>query len=298
MASKNSLTIAVPTYNRAHKVSRLAQSILRQMQAGDELLVVDDGSSDNTSDLLHSISGVRVHTHNPNQGMVKTWNACLELASNDWICIIHDDDMLCDGGLQAIRSACLIANDPALIIHTPLSKNPTAQLLYKIYSPGPSAVSCSATGTVPTGAVVHREIVKELGGFDEQLVYSADIEYFARINKQYKLLVIEAPAVVDYQLHDDNYQYKTWLKPDFYSQLVEIERRVAAYSGLEVLEATRQVNERMLGYLTYIIKRSTQLKNKTLMRKYGFILWQSRQYGRRMRLHGLTTTLKSWLPLL
>lgn len=297
MASKNSLTIAIPTYNRAEKSSKLAQSVLKQLEADDELLVVNDGSSDNTSELLGAIPGVRVHNHNPNQGMVKTWNACLQLASKEWICIIHDDDILCDGGLQAVRAACSTISEPALILHRAISNTETNQLIYQIFSPGPTAVYRSATGTVPSGVAVHRDIVTALGKFDEDFAYSSDIEFFARISAQYKVFVIESPAVVEYQLHDDNYQYKTWLKPDFFPQLLEIERRVAAYSGLKGTVATYQINSRMLSYLGYIIQHSTQLKNKTLMRKYGSILWESPAYRRRARLSGLVTNLKGRLPL-
>ena len=294
---KLSLTIAIPTYNRAQKVSVLARSVLDQLQSGEELLIIDDGSPDNTYDLLSAMHGVRVHRQLPNQGMVKTWNACLQLASSDWICIIHDDDILCEGALQAIRSACLIAGEPALIIHTPTVKGKASKLIYKILSSGPSAVFCSATGTVPSGAVVHKQIVESLGGFDEELAYSSDIEYFARINTQYKLMVIEAPMIVDFQLHSDNYQYKTWLKQDFYSQLLEIERRVILYSGLDGAEATFQFNKRIVGYLTYITERSTQLGIRVLMRKFGLLLWRASGAGRRDRLKGLTTLLKSWTPI-
>ncbi len=290
------LTIAIPTYNRAHVVKLLAESVISQLLPGDELLVVDDCSTDATSNLLEGIADLRYYKQPSNQGMVQNWNSCLQLAKNDWVCIIHDDDILCPGALDALRKACSIASEPCLIMHQQTYKHVNSFFRYKIYSPGPSAVFCSASGTIPSGIVTHKEIVSAIGGFDTEFCYSADVEYFARINTKYKLLVIESPAIVVYQIHNDNYQYKTWLEPDFFPQLLEIERRVISYSGLKGAMASDLFNKRIVGYLEYILTQAKRLNNKTLMRKYGSLLWKSRSYGKRLRLRGLASTITSYLP--
>src|SRR6266568_3212177 len=104
------LTIAIPTFNRLDRVTALVESILPQLEPDDELIVIDDGSSDGTSESLRSIERVKL-LHNPtNLGMVKTWNACLLSAHRDWICLLHDDDLLAPNGLGNIRALCSRSN--------------------------------------------------------------------------------------------------------------------------------------------------------------------------------------------
>src|SRR5437870_3429831 len=96
----NSLTIAIPTYNRRDPVVALAQAVLDQLAPHDELLVCDDGSGDGTVEALGRLTGVRVEAGSQNQGMVRNWNACLETAKNPWVCLIHDDDRIAPAALD------------------------------------------------------------------------------------------------------------------------------------------------------------------------------------------------------
>src|SRR5207344_370107 len=167
------------------------------------------------------IAGIRVIHHNQNQGMVQNWNYCLENASCDWICIIHDDDTLAPAGLEALRNACGFAGGPALILPTERQSECDTTVRYRLWSPGAwSVLHCP---TIPSGAVIHRKIVEELGVFNPEFCYSADLEYFSRIAAHFPVVIIDSPLTIRYELHDSNYQTETWRKADFYPQLEEIQ---------------------------------------------------------------------------
>lgn len=92
------LTIFTPTYNRAHTLTRTYQSLCRQTNHDFEWLVIDDGSTDNTADLVqqwqaeHKIS-IR-YIHQPNGGLYTGYNtAYLNIDSELCVCIDSDDFM-------------------------------------------------------------------------------------------------------------------------------------------------------------------------------------------------------------
>lgn len=279
------LTIAIPTYNRAEKVAALASSIVAQLGPGDELLVVDDCSPDKTTELLGAMSGVRLERHSANQGMVKNWNSCFQLATNDWVCIIHDDDVVSPNAVSVLRSTYTAVGRPALIAQPWRSSPPPNDYHYHVYAPSPSAVLASAL--CPSGAVIHRALYEQMGGFDERFMYSADVEYFARLATRYDLVVIASPAVVVYQFHESNYQYETWMKPDFWSQWGEIAQCVFSYAGLDEKAFFHAYKEHMAATLRHIMETAVKRKDKMLLRKYAKICLKNPEYGRRLQLRGL-----------
>lgn len=100
-------TVFTPTYNRAYIISALYKSLCRQSFADFEWVVVDDGSADNTEELIASfiaegkldISYVKV----PNGGKHRAINRGVELAKGELFFIVDSDDYLTDEALQRIN---------------------------------------------------------------------------------------------------------------------------------------------------------------------------------------------------
>jgi glycosyltransferase involved in cell wall biosynthesis len=289
------LTIAIPTYNRCQSVTKLVHQLIPQLLPEDELLVVNDGSQDGTTEALHRIPEVTLVSNPSNYGMVKTWNRCLTAASQDWICVIHDDDSVGPTALQTIRRACTLVDEPALIAHQSLDSHLDHAFRYRLAEPGAWAVL--HTTTTPSGVTLHRDIVKAIGTFDEQFSYSCDLEYLARICAHYPSLVIENPEILHYNQHDQNYQYKTWRQADFWQQLEAIERTILSYANLEA-DSERYFRDRMTNYAQHMLKTASQAEDKTLLRHVGSVLWKQRYLGRRVRLAaGFAAALNTYVEL-
>ncbi|MBW4691935.1 MAG: glycosyltransferase family 2 protein [Lyngbya sp. HA4199-MV5] len=275
------LTIAIPTYNRCASVVALVQQLLPQLSPEDELLVIDDGSQDGTVDALRQVPGINLMPNPSNYGMVKTWNRCLEAASRDWICIIHDDDRVAPTALATIRHACTLMGEPALIAHRSVDAHLDQTFRYRLAAPG--AWAALHTPTTPSGVTVHRAIVEAIGGFDEQFPYSCDLEYFARICARYPSLVIESPELLHYNQHDQNYQYKTWRKADFWQQLEAIEQTILRHAGLSET-GDSYFRDRMTNYAQHMLQNAAHADDQTLLRHVGLMLWKQPYLGRRVRL--------------
>ncbi|PSB24811.1 glycosyltransferase family 2 protein [Stenomitos frigidus] len=289
------LTIAIPTYNRCQSVTALVDQLIPQLLPGDELLVVNDGSQDGTTEALQRLPAVKLVSNPSNYGMVKTWNRCLTGASQDWLCVIHDDDSVAPTALQTIRRACLLVGEPALIAHCSVDAHLDQAFRYRLAEPG--AWSVLNTTTTPSGVTLHRDIVKAIGTFNEQFSYSCDLEYFARICAHYPSLVIENPEILYYNQHDQNYQYKTWRRADFWSQLEAIERTILSYANLST-DVERYFRDRMSNYAQHMLKTAAKAEDKTLLRHVGSMLWQQPYLGRRVRLSaGIASAFNTYVEL-
>jgi glycosyltransferase involved in cell wall biosynthesis len=260
------LSIAVPTYNRAHFMTTLIRSILDQADNADEIIVSDDGSADDTIGRVLSLDRqIRIFQSTTNRGMVANWNRCLELATREWICILHDDDRLEPGGLTALRTACSLVDEPALILHQYSGDQFAGAFRCTISRACPwNVLNCP---TIPSGAVVHRSILDTMGVFDPRLKYSADLEFFPRIAARFPLVVIESPRVVNFRLHGDNYELKTWRNPDFYGQLEEIQRTIFRHAGIGEEDQLRNLlANRMEGNLRHMLDLAASFGDASLVR--------------------------------
>ena len=255
----------------------LVKAIQAQAKEQDEILISDDGSTDETFKEVSKISGIRFVRHKENQGMVRNWNYCLEQACSDWVCIIHDDDTLMPGGLEALRRACEFADQPALILPTETQAECDESFRYRFWSPGTwSVLHCPR---IPSGAVIHRKIVQELGGLNPKFCYSADLEYFPRIAAHFPVVIIDSPLAIRYQLHDSNYQIKTWRKADFYTQLEEIQRSIISYAGIKGAVAESLVQQRLCSLLQYVIREANRRGDQKLVRQYAQLLGKRTRTG-------------------
>ena len=89
------VTVAIPTYNRAHYLPEAIESVLAQTFQDFELLILDNASTDNTPELVKSFKDERIRyvRNQTNIGMFGNCNKALELARGEYVIIFHDDDI-------------------------------------------------------------------------------------------------------------------------------------------------------------------------------------------------------------
>ena len=195
------ISAIIPTYNNAEYIEEAINSILAQSRPVDEIIVVDDGSSDNTEVLISAVkqktdklSYIKQH----NQGPSAARNHGIESAKGDWIAFLDADDRwpkdkiaLQMAALQREPSLQLIAGDMAetdqqsnVRVESVLAKH---QLLEPFQSLAGRPLNNALTALVnknfiPTGTVlVKRTALNQAGGFNPDIRFGEDLELWAKI---------------------------------------------------------------------------------------------------------------------
>lgn len=106
-------SVVIPTYNRGRYLERAIRSVLDQMLPGDELIVVDDGSVDDTPQVLAGFGDRIIVVPGPHGGAGRARNHGIALAKNDLVAFLDSDDIWLPGKLELQRR--LMANRPELL---------------------------------------------------------------------------------------------------------------------------------------------------------------------------------------
>lgn len=183
------LSVVVPVYNRADLLPRTLASLLAQTQTADEILVVDDGSSDGSAAVAESFgSPVRV-IRQANQGPAAARNRGLAEALGDWVHFFDSDDLALPT-LHAEQLRVLEASG-ADVAYAPWLKCeisaqaivPTNHVLQQVGLPHGNLVRALLTNwsVVPICCLIRTRLARQVGGFPAELHGTEDQLFFLRL---------------------------------------------------------------------------------------------------------------------
>lgn len=208
LAADLSVAVIIPCFNSEQYIQRTIESVLSQGYPNLEVIVVDDGSTDGTLEVLSSFADrIRVFTHagNRNLGQSATTNLGIEKSNAEIIAFMDSDDLWFPGKLakqiEILRKqadvgvvycgAIAIAPDDYVLYEFPATKsyeeNTPSQLLLDCYIQTPSQIA------------VRRSCLARVGGFDDSLV-PADHDMWLRLLEVTRFHAIDEP-LVGYRKH-------------------------------------------------------------------------------------------------
>ena len=201
------ISVIIPTFNRAYLLDRAIKSVLSQTYNNYEIILVDDGSEDKTSEVIESFGKHVRFFRIPHSGVSKARNTGIENAKGDWISFLDSDDYWLPQKLEK-QMDYLDDNPEYRVCHTDeiWIKNGTRinQGKKHIKHAGwfflPSLSLCLIS---PSTVIIHREVLDNVGNFDEDFEYVEDYELWLRITSKYPIGYIGEKLIVKTGGHSD-----------------------------------------------------------------------------------------------
>ncbi|MEQ1438040.1 glycosyltransferase [Fontimonas sp. SYSU GA230001] len=198
------VSVVLPTYNRAASLGRAVRSVLQQSVRDLELIVVDDGSTDDTPRLLAAITDPRLRVvRQHNRGAAAARNAGIALATAEWLAFQDsDDEWLPDKLALQLDAARAAGGDVGLVLagyrsaHPGMARDIRPRSALHRGDPLPDLLDGWPIIT-PTW-LVRRALVQTLGGFDESLTCFEDWDLVFRLADCTRIAAIPGPVLVKY----------------------------------------------------------------------------------------------------
>ena len=212
---KPQVSVVIPTYNRGWIIKEAIDSVLAQDYTEFELIVVDDGSTDHTSDVLDSYKNVIKILSQKNKGVSAARNRGISEATGQLIAFLDSDDLWLPQKLSAQidffnqTPDALICQTEEVWIRNGLRVNPKKRhkkpsgMVFK-----PSLELCLVS---PSAVMIQRSLFDRVGRFDETLPACEDYDLWLRISCRFPIHLIDTPLIIKRGGHDDQLSSKAGL---------------------------------------------------------------------------------------
>jgi glycosyltransferase involved in cell wall biosynthesis len=176
------VSVVIPTKNRAELLRQTLRSVHEQSLAAVEVIVADDGSTDDTEDVARAAGARYVYNAAGDWGPSAARNAGMRAAESEYVSLIDSDDLLHPLALERLHEALDSRPETLFAFGQGLAAHRTAErwISEGIIGPRPAAFDdflCNlyARNSIPSGGgLVRRSQALALGGFDESVVFAED----------------------------------------------------------------------------------------------------------------------------
>lgn len=237
------VSICIPTYCGEEYLLDCLDSVVSQTFSDFEILIVDDGSTDNTIDIVREYmihdSRINFFCNEKNLGLVGNWNRCIELAQGEWIKFVFQDDTIATTCLEKMLAATTFgkpiiycdrnfifeAKTPEATKQEYLSHlsvqhvfGDTVEISARQYAElALENIGVNFVGE-PTSVMFHRSVFYQFGSFNPHLIMICDFEFYTRI--AIHTGIVRVPEVLaSFRVHGkaasavskDNRFYRGWV---------------------------------------------------------------------------------------
>jgi len=214
------ISVIIPTYNRASFLEEAIQSVLnqdyfvRKSSSPFEILVIDDGSTDNTKEIVKSFGNRMKYQFQEHKGVSAARNIGLDLAQGDYIAFLDSDDLWKKEKIS-IQMSYVNAFPRTKVCYTEeiwmrrgAFVNPKKK--HRKYSGWIFDRVLPLCIISLSSALFRREIFAEIGKFDEELLACEDYDFGIRLALKYPVYFLPKPLIIKRGGHADQLSRKYW----------------------------------------------------------------------------------------
>ena len=199
------VSVVMAAYNHANFISQAISSVLSQSWQDFELIVIDDGSSDRTQEIVTGFGDPVRYIYQANQGQGGARNTGIANARGEYICFLDDDDLWLPNCLEtvmavlqprpevgALYAACQVIDGEG---------NPLPQIMSRVVEPGEMYAALVEGGWFPPLVVtVRKSVLDDVGPLDLSLRGTDDWELWLRVASKHVFIGI-SDVVALYRMH-------------------------------------------------------------------------------------------------
>jgi glycosyltransferase involved in cell wall biosynthesis len=251
------ISVIIPTYNRYEVLQRALTSVYAQSYMPKEVIIIDDGSTDETSQITKLFPHAK-YIYQKNSGVSSARNLGINNSTSQWIAFLDSDDAWHADKLK-YQAEFHKQNPKYLISYTDekwIRNGVEVKMAKKFHKVGGAifAECLSHCIIAPSSALVHKMLLDEVGLFDENLEVCEDYDLWLRVACANPIGLIDEKLITKYGGNDDQLSAKYWGMDRF---------RVVALEKLLEFE---------------VAKKDSIIE--TLLHKYGLLLKGSVKYDK------------------
>lgn len=268
------ISVVIPTYNRIALVERAIDSVLMQSIKPFDIIVVDDGSDDGTSEMIQKKYRSINLVQQQNSGVSAARNNGIKHAKGDWISLLDSDDEWTEKKLENQVNR-LIKNPDYHFCHTNeiwirngvrVNQKKRHQK-YGGYIFDKCLDICRIS---PSSTLFKKNILEHVGWFDTQLPVCEDYDLWLRITADYKILFVDEPLIIKYGGHTDQLSQSVEGIELFRIKSLENLLANTELSPQKKNLAITMIIKKLNIYLNGLIKRKKQTETEQVEEKIKF----------------------------
>ena len=258
-------------------MARAIESVLAQTVRPNQILVVDDGSQDDTAAHLGKRFGNHIDVLTQvNLGVSAARNHAFRKADGNWIALLDSDDEWLPEKLQ--KQKLVVNNNPdAVLVHSDeiWIRNGTRVNSAKKHQKRGGFIyqHCLPLCCIsPSAAMIKTSVLHDLGGFDETLPACEDYDLWLRLCARHPVVYIDEPLLIKYGGHDDQLSHQHWGMDRFRITALENVLRTESLSHeLRALTIQTLVNKATILRNGAIKRNNVEMINRcdTLIERYN-----------------------------
>lgn len=194
-------SIIMPTYNRDALIGRAIESVIAQSFDDWELVIIDDGSTDTTAEVISSYADERITCHyQPNRGHASARNTGIRASRGTYICFLDSDDQYMRDHLQVLHHHIVKRNYPVALLHTLHYKMENGVQSCREYSPGDFDRIKFWKFPHTNSVCIHRTILETVQ-FNPEVRVHVDPELYGRIASKFEIITLPTHTTVTHRGH-------------------------------------------------------------------------------------------------
>ena len=264
------VSVIIPTYNRCDLLKRAINSVIKQTITPKEIIIVDNGSTDQTYQMVSSLFPEINYFIEKKRGVSAARNKGILESKSKWIAFLDSDDAWKPTKLEKQMEYSVFNQDKYRIIHTDETWYRNKKFLNQLKKHKKSGGnifknSLQLCCISPSSVVLKKQIFEEYGLFDENLEVCEDYDMWIRITAKEEVGFLDSPLVLKYGGHSDQLSKKFWGMDRFRIKSLEKNLKNEHFSKSQKIN----VLDTLLEKLTIVSDGALKRGNKEIFKKYN-----------------------------